>query len=71
MPRVSFLYLFYYNCPPLGLSVCPIRPRQQRAAGLLLWPGGQVISIDSGAGASAPRAAATTGRATLSADAGS
>jgi len=56
------------------LSVCPIRPLQQRAAGLLLWAR-RVGDIDrlmhgrrsSSSGAAARRAAAYAGSATFSA----
>jgi len=59
------------------LSVCPTWPPHAAAAGLLLWAGGQEISIDcctaggptvSISRAAARRAAANAGSATLSAE---
>jgi len=65
-------------CMSVRLSVCPIRPLQQRAAGLLLWAR-QAGDIDrllhgwrrSSMGAAARRAAEDAGSATFSTHLGS
>jgi len=65
-------------CVSVRLSFCPIRPLQQRAAGLLLWArrAGDIDRLlhgrrRSSTGAAARRAAEDAGSATFSAYVGS
>ena len=57
-------------CPSVRPSVCAIRPRQQRAAGLLLRarPVGDIDRLLHGRGAAARRAAANADRAAFTAE---